>query len=89
MFRDSDAEFEELDRDLADETGDTCSCSCSRLARMWEISRSFMAPTTGWKKIHGDVFRQPPAFVTLCVMVAVGHQLLFLTFACVTVLHPS
>jgi len=56
MFRDGD-EFEDLDRDLADETG--------------------------WKKIHGDVFREPSAFVALCVLVAVGQQILFLTFACV------
>jgi len=58
MFRDEGSEFEELDRDLADETG--------------------------WKKIHGDVFRQPTAFILLCVLVAVGTQLLFLTFACVS-----
>jgi transmembrane 9 superfamily protein 3 len=58
MFRDGESEYEDLDRDLADETG--------------------------WKKITGDVFREPSAFVPLCVMVAVGHQLLFLTFACVS-----
>merc|ERR1711871_1754585 len=58
MFKDGESEYEDLDRDLADETG--------------------------WKKIHGDVFRQPNGFVALCVMVGVGQQILFLTFACVT-----
>ena len=39
---------------------------------------------TGWKKIHGDVFREPAGFIPLCVLVAVGQQLLFLTFAVVS-----
>ena len=58
MFKDEDGDFEDLDRDLADETG--------------------------WKKIHGDVFREPAGFVSLCVLVAVGQQLLFLVFAVVS-----
>jgi len=60
MFKDSESDsFEDLDRDLADETG--------------------------WKRIHGDVFREPSGWITLCVMVAVGHQLIFLMFSVVSV----
>jgi len=60
MFKDGDGDsFEDLDRDLADETG--------------------------WKKIHGDVFRDPSNWILLCVVVGVGYQLLFLMFCVISV----
>jgi len=35
---------------------------------------------TGWKLVHGDVFRLPPAFSTFCAYVGTGAQLLSLVF---------
>jgi transmembrane 9 superfamily protein 3 len=54
IFKDAEGELDELDRDLADETG--------------------------WKKIHGDVFRDPMYWPVLCTMVGVGYQLLLMMF---------
>eukprot|EP00658_Telonema_sp_P-2_P001788 TRINITY_DN1066_c0_g4_i2.p1 TRINITY_DN1066_c0_g4~~TRINITY_DN1066_c0_g4_i2.p1 ORF type:complete len:400 (+),score=73.32 TRINITY_DN1066_c0_g4_i2:47-1246(+) len=54
IFKDAEDEFDELDRDLADETG--------------------------WKKIHGDVFRDPVYWPVLCTLVGVGYQLLLMMF---------
>jgi len=54
IFKDAEGEMDELDRDLADETG--------------------------WKKIHGDVFRDPVYWPMLCTMVGVGYQLLLMMF---------
>jgi len=55
IFKDAEGDLEdELDRDLADETG--------------------------WKKIHGDVFRDPAYWPYLCALVGVGHQLLLMIF---------
>jgi len=35
---------------------------------------------TGWKLVHGDVFRLPPAFSMFCAYVGTGAQLLSLAF---------
>jgi len=35
---------------------------------------------TGWKLVHGDVFRLPPAFSTFCAYVGTGAQLFSLIF---------
>ena len=35
---------------------------------------------TGWKLVHGDVFRPPPAPALLSVYVGTGVQLLVMTF---------
>ena len=35
---------------------------------------------TGWKLVHGDVFRLPPAFSTFCAYVGTGAQLFALVF---------
>ena len=35
---------------------------------------------TGWKLVHGDVFRLPPAFSTFCAYVGTGVQLFSLIF---------
>ena len=35
---------------------------------------------TGWKLVHGDVFRLPPAFSAFCAYVGTGAQLLSLVF---------
>ena len=48
---------------------------------------------TGWKYVHGDVFRFPPYKSALCAVVGTGCQLVFLTIfmsllACVGVFYP-
>jgi len=48
---------------------------------------------TGWKNIHGDVFRFPPQKSLFCAFVGSGTQLFFLTtaiftLACVGVFYP-
>ena len=35
---------------------------------------------TGWKLVHGDVFRPPPYSKFFCAFVATGVQLLYMAF---------
>ena len=42
---------------------------------------------TGWKLVHGDVFRVPPCGMLLSVVVATGWQLL--TMCCVVLLMAA
>ncbi len=42
---------------------------------------------TGWKLVHGDVFR-PPAVSTFCLLPAETVAMVTLAFACATHVHP-
>ena len=44
-----------------------------------------LADETGWKKVHGDVFRSPSNIKMLCVLMGVGYQLIFLLLCVVGV----
>jgi len=35
---------------------------------------------SGWKQVHGDVFRPPPYLVTFAAIIGTGHQLIILVF---------
>lgn len=35
---------------------------------------------SGWKQVHGDVFRPPPHLVTFAALIGTGHQLIVLVF---------
>jgi len=35
---------------------------------------------SGWKQVHGDVFRPPPHLVTFAALIGTGHQLIILVF---------
>ncbi len=54
----------------------------------------FSEDLTGWKLLHGDVFRAPPHSGLLAPLVGSGMQLLFMTMgllllSCVGILNPS
>jgi len=38
---------------------------------------------SGWKQVHGDVFRPPPHLVTFAALIGTGHQLIILVFTVV------
>lgn len=39
---------------------------------------------SGWKQVHGDVFRPPPSLALFAALVGTGHQLFVMVFAVVT-----
>jgi hypothetical protein len=38
---------------------------------------------SGWKQVHGDVFRPPTQLSLFSALIGTGHQLVFLVFASV------
>ena len=38
---------------------------------------------SGWKQVHGDVFRPPPHLSLFSALVGTGHQLIILVFVCI------
>ena len=57
------------------------------IAKYYDVSAEDTAEETGWKLVHGDVFRKPPLSKALAVAVGTGLQLLVM--AVVTLIFSS
>lgn len=56
-----------------------------KLIIVWKINTFLkdrdVGDESGWKQIHGDVFRAPPHLLLFSALVGTGHQLSLLVFS--------
>ncbi|KAI4240627.1 MAG: hypothetical protein L6R40_004994 [Gallowayella cf. fulva] len=60
----------------------------------WSSDEEYVEDTTGWKLLHGDIFRAPPYAGYLAPLIGSGMQLVFmatglLILSCFGILNPS
>lgn len=57
---------------------------CSFIITLLIFQDRDVGDESGWKQIHGDVFRAPPYLILFSALIGTGHQLAVLVF-CVIV----